>query len=296
MELRLLKYFIAVAEELHFTRAADRLHIAQPPLSQQIKQLEEELGARLLERSKRQVELTIAGKAVLEEARRTIAQAERVAIVARRAVRGEVGELSVGFSSSAPYTMLPAIIRTFRARYADVKLTLHEGSTEDLIAKLRAGAIDAGFVRAPSGEDAAGLAVMPILREPLVAALPQGHRLRRQKQVAIRALKGEQFVLPPRHAAPVLYDQIIGLCRRGGFEPRVAQEATQMQTIVSLVSAGLGVAIVPASIQELHRARVLYRSLQPNDVMTEMALVYDAGSRSQVLRVFVELVEKAAEA
>jgi DNA-binding transcriptional LysR family regulator len=188
------------------------------------------------------------------------------------------------------------MIRTFRARYADVKLTLHEGSTEDQIAKLRAGAIDAGFVRAPSGEDAAGLAVMPILREPLVAALPRGHRLRRQKQVAIRALKGEQFVLPPRHAAPVLYDQIIGLCRRGGFEPRVAQEATQMQTIVSLVSAGLGVAIVPASIQELHRARVLYRSLQPNDVMTEMALVYDAGSRSQVLRVFVELVEKAAEA
>src|SRR5271165_2443353 len=217
MELRHLKYFIAVAEELHFTRAADRLHIAQPPLSQQIKQLEEELGAKLFERSKRQVKLTIAGKAALEEARRTIAQAKRVAIAARRAERGEVGELSVGFSSSAPYTMLPAIIRNFRTRFAHVKLTLHERSTEDQIALLRAGAIDAGFVRAPSAEEAVGLAITPILREPLVAALPQGHRSRKQKQVAIGALKGEQFVLPPRHAAPVLYDQIVGLCRRRRF-------------------------------------------------------------------------------
>jgi DNA-binding transcriptional LysR family regulator len=294
MELRHLKYFVAVAEELHFTRAADRLHIAQPPLSQQIKQLEEELGTRLFERSKRQVELTTAGRAVLDEARRAIGQVERVVMAARRAQRGEVGELSVGVSSSAPYTTLPAILRTFRARYPAVRLTLYERSTEDQIAMLRTGTIDAGFVRAPSPADTVGLEIRPILREPLVVALPQGHQFGRRKQVAVSALKGAPFVLSPRHAAPTLYDQIVGLCRREGFEPQVAQEATQMQTIVSLVSAGLGVAIVPASIQKLHRARVLYRALQPNDVMTEMALIHDPANPSRVLDAFVELVEKTA--
>ena len=292
MELRHLRYFVAVAEELHFTRAADRLNIAQPPLSHQIKQLEEELGARLFKRSKRQVELTPAGRAVLDEARRTIGQAELVVMAARRARRGEVGELNLGVSSSAPYTTLPAILRTFRARYAAVRLTLYERSTEEQIAMLRTGTIDAGFVRSPPPADTVGLEIRPILREPLVAALPQGHRLARSKQLAVRALKGEPFILSPRHAAPTLYDQIVGLCRREGFEPQVAQEATQMQTIVSLVSAGLGVGIVPASIQKLHRARVTYRALRPNDVMTEMALIYDLANPSRVLAAFVELVEK----
>jgi DNA-binding transcriptional LysR family regulator len=289
MELRHLRYFVAVAEELHFSRAAERLHIAQPPLSQQIRRLEDELGVRLFERTRRRVLLTDAGRMVLEEARRTLAQAARVVNVARRSAEGAAGFLRIGFSSSAPYTTLPAILRRFRAQFPDVKLSLFERSSEEQVELLAADAIDAAFVRRPVENAPASLIVKTILREPLVLALPQSHRLRRRRAVEVRALADESFILFPRHAAPGLYDQIAAMCRRAGFQPTVAQEAVQMQTIVSLVSAGLGVAIVPASIRKLHRERVAYRELIPAGAMTEMAVAYDRGNRSRVLQSFLRV-------
>jgi DNA-binding transcriptional LysR family regulator len=292
MELRHLRYFVAVAEELHFSRAADRLRIAQPPLSQQIRQLEEQLGVRLFDRTHRRVQLTDAGRMVLDEARRTLAQADRVVTTARKAAEGSAGILRVGFSSSAPYTTLPAILRSFRAQFPDVVMNLFERSTEEQVDLLAAGAIDVAFVRRPVENAAESVIIRTILREPLVLALPHDHRLRHQRRVNAHALAGESFILFPRHAAPGLYDQIDSFCRRAGFRPNVAQEAIQMQTIVSLVSAGLGVAIVPASIRNLHRERVIYLPLRPTNAMSEMAVAYDRNNRSHVLLSFLRVVDK----
>ena len=295
MELRHLRYFVAVAEELHFSRAAERLHIAQPPLSQQIMQLEDELGVRLLERTRRRVMLTDAGRLVLEEARRTLAQAERVVSAARRAAEGSIGFLRVGFSSSAPYTTLPAILRSFRAQFPEVALNLFERSTEEQVELLAAGAIDVAFVRRPVENAPESLIVKTILRERLVLALPHDHKLRNRRSVEVRSLRSEPFILFPRHAAPGLYDQIDSICGRAGFKPKVAQEAVQMQTIVSLVSAGLGIAIVPASVSNLHRERVVYRSLRPANAWTEMAVAYDQNSRSKVLQAFLRVTAKISD-
>ena len=290
MELRHLRYLVAVAEELNFTRAAARLHIAQPPLSQQIRQLELELGVSLFHRTKHQVRLTDAGEAVLQEARQTLAQANRVGIAARRVSEGVSGNLQVGFSSSVPHTMLPAILRAFRSRFPDVRLTLHERSTEEQLESLAAGTIDVGFLRLPVEDAPAALVVKPILREALILALPKRHPLVRLGAVPVRALAKEPFILFPRHVAPGLYDQIGEICRRAGFKPAIAQEAMQIQTIISLVSAGLGVAIVPRSIHTLHREHVVYRTLKGSNAITEMAIAYERENRSKVLCSFLRVV------
>ena len=294
MELRHLRYFVAVAEELHFGRAAERLHMAQPPLSQQIRQLEDELGVRLFDRSQRRVQLTDGGRMVLGEARRTLAQAELVITTARRAAEGSAGFLRVGFSSSAPYTTLPAILRSFRAQFPDVVMNLFERSTEEQIDLLASGAIDIAFVRRPVENAPESVTIKTILREPLVLALPQGHPLQHRRSVDARVLARESFVLFPRHAAPGLYDQIDSIFRKAGFKPKVAQEAVQMQTIVSLVSAKLGIAIVPASIRNLHRERVVYLALRPT-ATTEMAIAYDGNNRSLVLQSFLRAVAKLSD-
>jgi DNA-binding transcriptional LysR family regulator len=296
MELRHLRYFVAVAEELNFTRAAARLHISQPPLSQQIRQLEEELAVRLFDRTKHQVRITPAGEAVLNEARRTLAQADRVRIAARRLSEGVSGSLRVGFPGSFPHTTLPAILRAFRAKFPAVELTLHERSTEEQLASLATGTIDVAFVRLPVERAPASLVIKAILREPLILALPKKHPLARRAKVAVKALAAEPFILFPRHGAPGLYDQIEGICRRAGFQPSVAQEASQIQTIISLVSAGLGVAIVPRSMQTLHREHVVYRALGGPGVMTEMAVAYEKENPSMALQSFLRIVAADAAA
>jgi len=290
IELRHLRYFVAVAEELNFTRAAARLHMAQPPLSQQIRQLEEVLGVRLFDRTKHEVRLTDAGRAALAEARQTLAQAERVRIAARRVSEGVTGTLGVGFPGSFPHTTLPEILRAFRTKFPGVRLSLQECSTEEQLELLAAGKIDVGFVRLPVENAPESLAVKPILREPLIVALPKKHPLARRTKVTLRALAEEPFILFPRHAAPGLYDQIEAICRRARFKPAVAQEATQIQTIVSLVSAGLGVAIVPRSMQTLHREHVVYRPLAGRSVMTEMAIAYEKDNPSMALKSFLAAV------
>ena len=290
MELRHLRYFVAVAEELHFSRAAERLHMAQPPLSQQIRQFEDELGVALFIRTRRSVRLTDAGRVILEDARRTLAQAAKIALDARRAAQGEAGILRLGFSGAAPYTTLPTLLRAFRTQFPDVALSLFERSSEEQIELLATGAIDAGLIRLPVANLPPSLIVRSIVREPLMLALPRGHRLARQRTVPIRALAREPFIMIPRHVAPGLFDTIDRACRRAGFAPIIGQEAVQIQTIVSLVSAGLGVAIVPASIRNLQRSRVVYRALSPGSATTEMALAYDRENPSAVLRTFIGVV------
>ncbi len=292
MELRHLKYFVAVAGELNFSRAAERLGIAQPPLSQQIQRLERELGVTLFVRTHRRVELTDVGRALLDDARRTLVQAGRIVDIARRAARGEAGSLRLGFSSAALYTMVPAILRAFLARAPEVTLNLLERSSEEQIEMLSAGAIDAGFVRLPIVNPAPALSLRTIVREPLVVALSHGHRLAKHRAVALRALGAERFIIVARSAARGLHDQIVALCRRAGFEPTIAQEAAEISTIVSLVSAGLGVAIVPASVRNLQRERVTYHATAGGAAMTEMALAYDRDNRSRVLLSFLETAGK----
>jgi DNA-binding transcriptional LysR family regulator len=292
MELRHLRYFVAVAEELSFTRAAGRLNIAQPPLSHQIRQLETELGVALFHRTKHEVRITEAGHAVLQEARCALAQARRVEIIARRAAHGLVGKLHIGFSSSLPHTKLPNILRVCRSRFPEIALTLHEHTTEKQIELLSSGEIDVGFLRLPVDNAPASLAIKPILHEPLLLAMPREHSLGRRQTVAIQSLRDEPFILLPRDAAPGLHDQIIGMCVRAGFRPNIVQEASQVQTIISLVSAGLGIAIVPASIRSLHGERVRYRRLSGAASMTATAVAYEKTNRSMILQTFLNVVSR----
>jgi len=290
MELRHLRYFTAVAEELHFGRAAARLHMAQPPLSQQIKQLEEELGFQLFYRTKRSVQLTAAGERFLGETRLIFQRLEQAIAQGRRTSRGELGELSIGFVGSASYSVLPQLLQQFRQRCPEVELTLRELTTNVQLEALRENRIDIGLVRPPIQGD--GLAQQPISKEMFVVALGQSHRLSQEERLAIADLATESFILFPRILAPGLYDQIIALCQQGGFSPNVVQEAVQMQTIVGLVAADIGVALVPASLQNLQRVGVVYRPLRGPTPQAEIALVWRAGDLSPTVQQFLEMISQ----
>lgn len=295
MELRHLRYFVTVAEELHFGRAARRLHISQPPLSTQIRSLEGELGVTLLNRNQRHVALTHAGNAFLGEARHILARLDQAVLMTRRAGRGEVGEIVIGFISVADYNVLPIVLREFRARFPLVNLTLRESTSDAQMQDLIAGRIDVGFLLPPITDPS--LSSAPILREPLIAALPDSHLLaRRPGKLALAKLKDAPFILFPRPMAPGMYDDILSFCRSAGFSPRVEQEAVQMQTIVSLVSAELGVALIPASLTNLQRTGVTYKFLRETSPLTEIHLAWRGGDEMPALRVFVDLALQAARA
>ena len=295
MELRHLRYFVTLAEELHFGRAAQKLHISQPPLSMQIRALENELGVTLLKRSQRRVTLTQAGAALLGEARHILSRVEQAVVATRRAGRGEVGELVIGFISVADYNVLPVILREFRRRYPLVNLTLRELTTDAQIRDLLAGRIDAGLLLPPISEPA--LESVSILREPLMASLPEKHPLAlRPGKLALEKLKAEPFILFPRPYAPALYDDIVSCCKAAGFSPLVVQEAIQMQTIVSLVSAELGVALIPASLRNLRRTGVTYKYLLGRSPHTEVQLAWRRGDDLPALRVFIEVASQVARA
>jgi DNA-binding transcriptional LysR family regulator len=290
MELRHLYYFIAVAEELHFSRAAERLHISQPPLSQQIRSLEDELGVKLFERTKRQVHLTEAGKVFLERSYLVLAQLEQAIAVTQRIGRGEVGRLAIGFVDSATYTVLPEILRIFREQFPAVELRLHEMTTAQQIQALHHKQVDIGIVRSAISES--GLSVECLLQESLVLALPETHPFSAQTTVSLSALADELFILFPAKMGPILYEQIIHMCQQAGFRPKVAQEAVQMQTIIGLVAAGLGIAIVPASMQNFHRSGVIYRPLQEQILKTGLYLTWRQHDSSPVIRAFLSLARK----
>jgi DNA-binding transcriptional LysR family regulator len=290
VELRHLRYFVAVAEELHFGRAARRLHMAQPPLSQQIRRLERDLGVRLLHRTSRHVELTDAGRAFLVEARLTLAQADRATEVANRAASGEVGHFVIGHMASAELNVFPRLLPVFRKRYPAVDLTLQLLGASEQFAMLRDGEIHAGFLRLPAIDRR--LTVRPIVREPLVAVLPEHHPLARRRSVPLQALASERFILFPRAHAPGYYDALVAIFRDAGLEPTIVQETRRLHTALSLVATGRGVSLMPKCVARLGRPGVVCRALRPPVPDTEIGLVYNPASRSQILRAFVAVVDE----
>ena len=295
MELRQLRYFIAIAEEGSFSRAAHRLHVSQPPLSTQIKSLETELGVRLLERTPRGVTLSGAGAAFLEEARAVLARLDVARQQALRAARGELGVLSVGFVSIADYGVLPPALQSFRARFPAVEVQLHELTSDAQVPLLRAGRLDLGIALAPV--DAPDLEFERLLREELVLAAPAAHPAARDAgAIDLRALSKESFIVPPRDIAPGLYDLTISYCRSFGFAPRITQQARQMQTVIGLVSSGMGFALVPASVRNLRRAGVRYRRLRRKAVSIELGILTRADSHNAAREHFVAALKAAARA
>jgi DNA-binding transcriptional LysR family regulator len=290
MELRHLRYFVTLAEELHFGRAAERLHIAQPPLSQQIRQLEAELGFQLFYRTKRTVQLTEAGQVFFSEIQGILRQLEQAIQVGRQTSRGEIGQLVIGFVSSAAYNVLPTILRAFRTRVPAVSLELHELTTNQQSQWLREGRIDVGFLRPPVEEDLFNFET--IFQESLMVALPETHLMANQSSVSLRSLSSEPFILFPRAIAPGLYDQIISLCQQADFSPTVAQEAIQLQTIVSLVAAEMGIAIVPESLQHLQRTGVLYKAIQEPTSKVAIAMIWRRNDISSTVQRFLEVVRQ----
>jgi DNA-binding transcriptional LysR family regulator len=295
MELRQLRYFIAVAEELHFTRAAERLHIGQPPLSHAIQVLEADLGARLFERSKRWVRLTEAGKLFLADARRILALSEQAAATARRAERGEAGELRIGFTFSTPLTPLFAtVINRYRSRYPDVTLTLHEMATLRQTEALAARTLDLGFVRPTEGVLPDSLTLTPMREDPLMLVLPASSPLARKKSVAMGELAEIPFVMYPQDAGTGIYHKILSLCRAAGFVPRIGQHAGEASTIIGLVAAGCGVTVLPGSFSRIHMDGVCYRPIAGKDASTMLLLAQRSGERSPLLDAFTAMALEAA--
>ena len=252
MDLRRLRYLVAVAEEGHITRAAARLGLQQPPLTRQIRILEDEVGAALFERLPRGMRLTEAGQVAVEEARAILERAERLGDTVRRAARGERGRLAVGYTSSGAFHPFVAQqIRAFRAARPGVILELTEDGTPELVRGLEAERLDAAFVRS-GGALGPGLWVEPLLEEPMAAAVPSDHPLAMSVDIALSELVGETFVFYRRPSGPGLHDAIVAACLRAGFSPAVGQEAPRMASTLGLVAAGLGVAIVPASMQRMN--------------------------------------------
>lgn len=286
MELRHLRYFLAVAEELHFGRAAMRLQMAQPPLSQQIKQLETELGVQLFARTRRKVALTAAGEVLQQESQQILQQLEQTVSRTQQAGRGELGRLAIAFVSSAMYSLLPDYLKQFREQYPHVDIVLHELSTQAQIKGLLDGRLDVGFMRPPIDHDR--LRSRTVLQEPLVTALPLSHKLASQQHLAIQALREEPFVLFPRAMATRLYDQIISLCHQGDFSPTVVQQAAQMQTILSLVAAEIGVAIVPESLQNLQRQGVNFVPFKAATPQAEVCVVWQHHQMAPTVEIFLQ--------
>jgi DNA-binding transcriptional LysR family regulator len=287
MELRHLRYFIAVAEELHFGRAAERLFMAQPPLSQQIRQLEREMGVTLFKRNNRRVQLTPAGEVFLEEARGILAMVDSAVGKARRAAGGETGWLGIGFVSSVAYDILPTILRQFRERYPEVELVLLEIPGVEQWEALRENRIHVGFIHIPTEEP--GIVTERVAVNTVMVALPISHPLAKRDAIEMYELANEPFILCPQQPGAAFARFVIHQCQLAGFEPRIVQKTGEMPTAVSLVDAGIGIAIVPASVHNLRRDGVVYRPIVNPIPTIELAMGYRAADQSPVLRNFIEI-------
>ncbi len=297
VELRLWRQFLAVADELHFGRAAERLHMTQPPLTQAIAALEATLGARLFDRTKRSVKLTAAGAALVPAARELLARARDLPALARSAAAGELGRLRLAFVSTAGFAWLPDWVRDFRARHPGVAIELIEATGDVQLEALRAGDVDAGVLLHAPGFVPAGLSHLPLATEPLVLALAEAHPLARRESLKLADVLDEPLVIFPRRIAPSLHDAVFGLYHGAGRLPQVGQEAIQMQTIVNLVSAGLGVAWVPDSVRQFQRPGVVYRAVKAlkagrAPALCETSLVWRDIDRVPALARFVDFVRE----
>lgn len=285
MELRQLRYFVAVAEDLHFRRAAARLHVSQPPLSMQIQALERELGCELLRRTRRRVELTPAGEAFLSDARSLLAELEAAVASARAIAAGHRGRLRLTFVGSALLSIVPIVVERFRAARPGVELELRERSTVEQLRALASGAADVALIRPPV-EHGPELRSEPIMSEPMLVALPANHPLARRRTLTSAALVGQPLVLFPRAQAPGYHDLLIGSLTDTGSAPSVVQYAPEMLTIVGLVAAGIGVSLVPASLGHLELPGVVYRPLRGGP-RALLSAVTRAAEESELVRAFV---------
>jgi DNA-binding transcriptional LysR family regulator len=298
LELRQLRYFIAVAEEKHFGRAALRLHMTQPPLSQTIQGLEQLLGTPLFVRTKRSVALTPAGIALLPEAQRLLQQAAALPDLARRAASGNAGLLTLSFISTADYSILPPLLLRFRERYPQVRIDLREATTDVQLDDLVLGKIDAGLLLPPFPDKTrAQLDYLPLLSEPLLAAIPQGWLPGKTRggrraggALSLKALSDLPLIIFPRRISPAFHDTIIACFRDAGVTPHIGQEAIQMQTIIGLVSAGMGMALVPQSVSNLKRPGVEYRSLSDAAPLIETGLAWRRDNVSPVLAALLAML------
>lgn len=294
MELRHLRYFIAVAEELHFTKAAEKLHIAQPPLSQQIQQLEAELGVELFDRkTKRQVQLTEAGKVFFQEANQLLKQLETAVTLTQKAGRGETGQLQIGFTSLVIYDLLPLVLRQFRQQFPQVETVLVELTTSQQEQALRDSLINVGFAHPPLEDET--ISYQCIHQETLVVALPLNHDLAQAEYVSVQSLLDEPLIMFPRYLAPGLHDHIMSLFEQTNLHPNITQEAVQMQTIIGLVSAGIGLAIIPSSLQNLQRSGVTYHPILEEVPLVETALIWQPNNLTPVVENFLQCTQEMTQ-
>jgi DNA-binding transcriptional LysR family regulator len=286
METFRLECFVALAEELHFHRAAERCHITQPAMSQQIRRLEEELGVQVATRTKRSVALTRAGEVFLEEARKTLRQMEQSIALARRTDSGEIGQLRVGVTSPALYVVFPEIAQHFAQQLPGMGLVVKEMTTAEQEGALRDGDIEVGVVHPPL--DDPGLFCEVVAQPAFHLALPTGHRMAHRKSIALAELANDGFVLFPRQIGPQLYDTIIGLCQSAGFSPKIAQEAHPAQSIIAFVSAGVGIGLIASKVQQLERPGVVYVPIDGLRPYLSLGVASHQETRSPAVRTFIQ--------
>jgi len=295
MELRHLRYFLAVAHELHFTRAAERLGIGQPPLSQQIQQLERELGVTLLLRGRRGVELTDAGLAFREEAMRVLNAAERAIERTRRVGNSQIDKLTIGFTVSASiHPFVPRVIQACRERFPSVEIVLLQRTTNELVAAIGEQHVDLAFIRAPAPK-ASNVQVEVLLHEPLVAVLPSAHRLAAHTAISLRELNGEPFIFYPRKVGTGIYDEVVHACQSCGFTPEVRLEVPEMTSVITFVAAGMGVSLVPATMRQLRAEGVTYVSIADEEIpQAHLAIAFNQRALSTALSRFITGVREFA--
>jgi DNA-binding transcriptional LysR family regulator len=290
MDLKKLHYFIAVAEELHFNRAASKLNMTQPPLTQQIQSLEEELGVKLLERTKRQVRLTAAGAVFLDESRRIVSQLEQAVTRTKRASQGKIGHLSIAFVDSAVGGMLVNVIKGFRERFPEVELSLLEMTSAEQRKALADEKIDVGFLRV--AEPSIHITSRLFTNETLVAVLPKNHSLALHPALSVQALADEPFILFPHRMGTSFHDLILDFCRQHGFLPHIVQEAVQMYTIVNLVAAGIGISIVPSSVAVFQRSDVVFRTFIEEPPLVPLYAAWKTDRSEPVLANFLDVMKE----
>ena len=293
MELRHLRYFAAVVKWKGYREASRQLHIAQPAISQTVRDLEEELGLKLFSRAKRVTQLTPEGEIFCAEALRTLAQAETAVENARRAAKGEIGQLAIGFLGSATYAFLPELVRKYKSQFPGVRLTLQELTPLQQEVAFDKADIDIGFTRTITAEQSKTFSSRCLYRDPMMAVLPRSRRIE-TKRVRMADLAKESFVLFHREGSPFLFDTITGMCKKAGFSPRLECEPNLMQTVLSLVEAEQGVPIIPACVRNLRSDGVRFYRLQPDEVRVELVAAWKKENQSVVLRSFLDLVSANA--
>lgn len=293
MEFRQLRYFLAVAEHLHFTAAAESLGIAQPPLSQQIMKLEKEIGTQLFIRHPRRVELTDAGAIFKDRARRILHEADDALEQVRKAARGETGQLVIGFAGSTVFhPWVATTLRRFQQRYPGVRVKTEESNSTALLGKIAEGSVDCAMVRMPL--DCGELKTAALAEEEMIAVLPTGHRFGKLRSIDLAQLAADPFVLFPRAIGPDLYDSILAACRAAGFAPQIQMESPQISSTINMVAAGFGVTVIPASIRQVQANGVIYLKLRNRTLRTTISLAYRPREKLVTVKHFVDVLREIA--